>query len=117
MTSEMTILALAISLGALVVSLATLIFKGKVQEADIELTARIIAMQANKEQMRLLEQQYQTMNASVRAALDLAGALVAALAPLTRLAADDQLAQFIADVQTPGAPDEKRDTDNKRSEF
>jgi hypothetical protein len=69
------------------------------------MTARIAALQANREHMKLLEEQYRTMNASVRAALDLVAVLVQALAPLTRLNADDRIAQFIADIQRPGEPE------------
>jgi hypothetical protein len=99
---------IALSLGALVLSLAALLLKGKTSDADRELTARIAAMQANREQFKLLEEQYRLMNTSVKAALDLAGALVAALAPMTKLASDDKLAEFIKDIQRPGAPDEEQ---------
>jgi adenosyl cobinamide kinase/adenosyl cobinamide phosphate guanylyltransferase len=104
----MIALALVLSLAALLISLAAALSRGKIDQADAEMTARIAALQANREHMKLLEEQYRTINASVRAALDLTAVLVQALAPLTRLNADDRIAQFIADIQRPGAPDEEQ---------
>lgn len=100
-----TLIGVLLGLLALVIAVAALVLRGKAAEADAEATRQITAMQMNREQMRLLEQQYTQANAAIKTALELAAAVVRVVAPLTPMRGDDAAVKLLEDIRAPGPPE------------
>lgn len=98
-------LAILISLVALVVAVVAALRKGG-GAADQTMVNYFQQQQAQREQMALLERAYQ--NSMFQRMFDTMALGAKMVAPLTPFKADDALATWMTDVQTPGKPEDKK---------
>lgn len=94
-----------VAVGALLLAAVTAVVSiTRGASADKAVTVSLQAIQANREAMSRYEAMYAESQFTVRQGFDAVTSIVRAFAPLTPWELDDELADTLEDVQTPGAP-------------